>query len=36
MVEMETTKTKPHVVAHVMKDKLFNPLIDEKSDVVIS
>ncbi|XP_047174045.1 uncharacterized protein LOC124841760 [Vigna umbellata] len=36
MVEMEAAKNKAQVVATVMEDKLFNPPVDEESDVVVS
>ncbi|XP_068469910.1 uncharacterized protein [Phaseolus vulgaris] len=36
MVEMEAAKNKSQVVAPVMKDGLFNPPVDEESDVVVS
>jgi len=34
-VETEAAKNEAKVVAHVMKNGLFNPPVDEKSDVVV-
>jgi len=36
MLEMEATKNKAHFMAHLMKDEIFNPSLDEESDVVVS
>jgi len=35
-VETEAAKNKAQVVTHVMKDRYFNPPIDEESYVVVS